>query len=304
MGLAAGTVTLGTAADSALADGTYDRVVAASDVHFGSPYSNPDAFVQFLTETVPALDPDLLVLNGDIFEFWYRGMSSVLLEYNHITTQFEALASSGTEIALVAGNHDRRLVDVGHADYDAATLDAPWRIDEAFTFESGDRSFVAVHGDGPDPKQQDGVSSLLCAGSDRLGKVIVDFSEAVSGNDLGTRSAEDHWSQLTDDLDAAVVPAEAPPVDGTDHEPTAASSRPRVAETVTNGLLETYDEFVLFGHTHYAELGERFVNTGAWTERGVTDYPDRPQNTFVQIDAGDVQVLEWSDDGTSVLFEE
>ncbi|EMA42420.1 metallophosphoesterase family protein, partial [Halobiforma nitratireducens] len=208
------------------------------------------------------------------------------------------------EIELVAGNHDRRLVDVGRDEYDAATLGAPWRIDEAFTFESGDRSFVAVHGDGPDPKQQDAASSLLCAGSDRLGEVIVEFSEIVSGDNIGTRSAEGHWSRLTDDLDTAVVPEEAPPVDGTAREPTVAGERPSVAETVTNGLLEEYDEFVLFGHTHYAELGEQFVNTGAWTERGVTDYPDRPQNTFVQIDAGDVRVLEWSDGETSVLFEE
>ncbi|WP_049922428.1 metallophosphoesterase [Halopiger djelfimassiliensis] len=303
-GLAAGTVTLGATMDGALADADHNHVVAASDVHFGSPYSNDDAFVQFLSEDVPDLDPDTLVLNGDLFEFWYRGMSSTLLEYNDVTTQLEELVSSGIEVVVIAGNHDRRLVDVGRDDYDAATLAAPWHIGEEFYFESGGREFVAVHGDGADPQQADLTSALLCAGSDDLGKVIIEFYELINDDDETATTQENTWDDLTENLDIVELLEQPPPVDDDDYEPDAAGERPPAADTVTNELLDEYEEFVVFGHTHYTELGDRFVNTGAWTERRAAELPTRPQNTYVEIENGDVRVLDWSENGSSVLFEE
>ena len=66
------------------ADPDDDHYVIASDTHLGSPFANLSDFEQFLSQDVPVLDPDVLVMAGDCFEMWFRGMSSTLLEYSNV----------------------------------------------------------------------------------------------------------------------------------------------------------------------------------------------------------------------------
>jgi predicted phosphodiesterase len=152
------------------ADEDADHYVIASDAHLGSPYANASDYEEFLTTTVPDIDPDVFVMSGDCFEMWFRGMSSVLLEYTRISDYFETLETNGTDVTLVAGNHDRRLVTVGGGLDDPPG--SPWQIGEEFFFQSGDQEFVAVHGDGPDPVQIDPISEALCTQTDFIGSVL------------------------------------------------------------------------------------------------------------------------------------
>jgi predicted phosphodiesterase len=162
------------------ADPDDDHFVVASDAHLGSPFSNPSDFEEFLTVDVPAIDPDVLVIAGDCFEMWFRGMSSALLEYSDVASYFETLQETGTDVALVAGNHDRRLVTIGEGLDDPPG--SPWEIGEEFFFQSGGQEFVAVHGDGPDPIQIDPVSEALCTQTDFIGSILaslIDWWEAL-----------------------------------------------------------------------------------------------------------------------------
>lgn len=171
-----------------LASTSNSHVIVASDSHLGAPKANESEFLKFVTEDVPARDPDALILNGDILEFWTRGMTSACLDFNDFTTHLEELDSQGIDVVLTAGNHDRRLIDVGRDDYDAATLDSPWSIANEFHFESGGREFVAVHGDEGDPLQNPTTSELLCLGSDDFGKAIWDFYSAK--DDIGSADSK------------------------------------------------------------------------------------------------------------------
>jgi predicted phosphodiesterase len=155
------------------ADPDDDHYVVASDTHLGSPYSDSDEFETFLTTDVPELDPDVLVLAGDAFEMWFRGIGSALLEFSNVADRLATLQDNGTDVALVAGNHDRRLVTVGEGLDDEIAPGEPWTIGEEFFFQSGDTEFVAVHGDGPDPIQLNPVSRTLCDGTDALGAILL-----------------------------------------------------------------------------------------------------------------------------------
>jgi UDP-2,3-diacylglucosamine hydrolase len=82
------------------------NAIIVSDVHLGhSPPDTARAFHSFL-ETVPQAE-DHVVLNGDIFEFWF--------EYRHVIPRaafptlerLAALRARGCRLTLTGGNHDR-----------------------------------------------------------------------------------------------------------------------------------------------------------------------------------------------------
>lgn len=180
-GAAAGAGALGLAAGSVTADSDQEHYLVASDAHLGSPYANPERFEQFVSTEVPTVDPDVLVLAGDIYEQWFRGMGSTLLEYSNVTEILEMLHANGTEVVVVTGNHDRRLITVGADDNEDLAPGEPWTYADEYFFESGDEEFVAVHGDDGDPLQQDPISQLLCVGTDDFGALMIEVMEWWDG---------------------------------------------------------------------------------------------------------------------------
>ena len=178
------------------ADPASEHYVIASDTHLGSPFANDADFQAFLTTEVPAIDPDTLVMAGDCFEMWFRGMSSALLEYSSVADQFQTLEQNGTDVTLVAGNHDRRLVSVGEGLDDPPG--SPWEIGEEFFFQSGGTEFVAVHGDGPDPIQVDPVSETLCRQTDLIGSVLAALVGWWDGLEPWAHAAETGSVTVTD----------------------------------------------------------------------------------------------------------
>jgi UDP-2,3-diacylglucosamine hydrolase len=114
-------------------------LVVAADAHLGTePSDATDAFLSFL-ERVPDLG-DALLLNGDIFDFWFC--------WRHVMPRHgfrvaAALAQLGRRvpIAMVGGNHDRWGDDFWHAE-----LGARWSPEE-LRFQVAGRDALAVHGD-------------------------------------------------------------------------------------------------------------------------------------------------------------
>lgn len=187
MSATAATATVGQAGATALptaATPSADHYVVASDMHLGSPFSNGKDSMLFLTEEVPSIDPDVLVLNGDIFEGWYRGMDSVFIEYNHVTKAIDHLYDTGIEVVLNAGNHDYRLTKVGDTRDDVA-IHLPWEFRREYFFESGGTEFVATHGDSADPKHQNWRSDWMCARSDSFGESYLDVRDWFNDDEPG-----------------------------------------------------------------------------------------------------------------------
>lgn len=63
-------------------------------------------------------------------------------------------------------------------------------------------------------------------------------------------------------------------------------------ESVRERLLSWHDRYVVYGNTHDVGKGKGWVNSGAWTHRGVSANMDGP-NTYIDIKDGNVEVWQW-----------
>lgn len=76
-----------------------------SDMHLGAiPESNERAFRAFLKE-VPARADDLII-NGDLFDFWFEYRSVILRRHFATLRGLAELVEGGVRVRLVGGNHD------------------------------------------------------------------------------------------------------------------------------------------------------------------------------------------------------
>ncbi len=81
-------------------------VIVVSDAHLGcAPEPARKAFHRFLSAV-----PDLgghLIINGDLFEFWFEYKSVIQREHFATLSALARLREAGVRITLTGGNHDR-----------------------------------------------------------------------------------------------------------------------------------------------------------------------------------------------------
>lgn len=115
-----------------------DQLVVVSDAHV-RPSTDVEPLLAFL-DTVPTLG-DCLLLNGDLFEFWFSYRRAVPRAGFRIAAALTALRRK-IPIVMTGGNHDR-------------WGDGFWPTDAKIAFSPGElrfairgRTILAVHGDG------------------------------------------------------------------------------------------------------------------------------------------------------------
>ena len=115
-------------------------LVVVSDAHLGvSPPAVEEALLSFL-EAVPGLG-DCLLVNGDLFDFWFSYQRVVPRRGFHVAAALARLRRR-VPIVMVGGNHDRWGGDFW--DREIGIRFEPHRA----TFEIGRRRVAAIHGDG------------------------------------------------------------------------------------------------------------------------------------------------------------
>lgn len=336
----------------------YDHVVAISDLHWSSPATYVDGdsegttreqagsvtfdsqlFLEekFFANHNPKGDgqrPDALLLVGDIMELWWRGLSSALVESSRPLDMLRRLNEAGTDVYLIAGNHDYWLLE--NDDQGPMSPPQPWRFREELFFQSGDREFVAIHGHQADPLNFNPVTNqAFCIGDDQLSYIAYEVWTSGSGAVLESDADVQRWEESVDEFSTEyyTVPQE-PLVDGqlplvADLGDARVASNSTVegdvhsslagalgdTEVESNGTIadvppvdptdpkqfvedrvaEMYDEYTVFGHTHRPVQTDGYVNCGAWTARGTDDVRDR---TYVEIHDGAVSLWDWNPDGS------
>jgi UDP-2,3-diacylglucosamine hydrolase len=112
-----------------------------SDVHLGAvPDATEHAFRAFLRhvrETAGAL-----LLNGDLFDFWFEYRTVVPHAHFHVLRELAAITDAGIPITLVGGNHDAWGGSFLRREVGMELADGPLRMDIA------GRKALVVHGDG------------------------------------------------------------------------------------------------------------------------------------------------------------
>jgi len=80
-------------------------VYLASDVHLGGvPAERERAFLSWLEATAEVASH--VVLNGDLFDFWFEYRSGVPAGYDAVLSVLRALVDGGMPVTLMGGNHD------------------------------------------------------------------------------------------------------------------------------------------------------------------------------------------------------
>lgn len=114
-------------------------LVIISDAHLGyAPPETEAALLEFL-ERVPELG-DALLVNGDLFEFWFAYRRVIPREGFRVAAALERLARR-VPVAVVGGNHDRW----GHGFW-VEELGVRFAPDQ-MTLAIGNRRVLALHGD-------------------------------------------------------------------------------------------------------------------------------------------------------------
>lgn len=113
----------------------------ASDVHLGAvPEENERGFHAFL-DAVPERADELLI-NGDLFDFWFEYRSVVPRRHFGTLRRLAELVDAGIRVRLVGGNHDAWV-----GDFLTVEVGVEWLEGERVVQLAGRRAYVA-HGDG------------------------------------------------------------------------------------------------------------------------------------------------------------
>lgn len=112
-----------------------------SDAHLGAaPKASEAAFHEFLTFAGGATRD--LVINGDLFDFWFEYRTVVLRRHFRTLKVLSELVDAGVRIRLVGGNHDSWGGTFLTDEIGIELIDGP------ITTEIGGRTTYLAHGDG------------------------------------------------------------------------------------------------------------------------------------------------------------
>src|SRR3954471_1744629 len=230
-----------------------------SDAHLGfAPAEVHDRVLSFLRHCRHAAQA--LVINGDLFEFWFEWRTVIPRSSYRILAALADLRDAGIPVLLIAGNHDCWGGDMLTKDVGLDYRLAPWegRVGEWMVrFE---------HGDGLRPVEDRGYRAL----------------RKVLRNSLAIRAFR--W--LHPDL-------ASPLAGGSSHASRTYASRDRgkgLLDSAQRELANRKDlELLVYGHSHVATLtrispAQVYANPGSWL--------DRP--TFLRITETGVALREWN----------
>ncbi|NNL02990.1 MAG: UDP-2,3-diacylglucosamine diphosphatase, partial [Eudoraea sp.] len=81
------------------------EVAVISDVHLGTPNCHADELMAYLS----SIDPKKLILNGNIIDIWQFKNHFFPASHLKILKKIIGMASKGTEVIYITGNHDEKL---------------------------------------------------------------------------------------------------------------------------------------------------------------------------------------------------
>ena len=239
-------------------------IAQMSDLHCGSPFFDGDLLAAAVQEII-ALDPDLVVVGGDLTQEGYAG------EFTTAHRYLEPLFEQGLNVLVIPGNHDSK--NVGYLHF-------------RDTFGVGD---VADKGDR--------VLSLTLAGVDggepmRVRVVAIDSSKPdLAEGEVGRERYTWIRDQFAGEADFKifVLHHHLVPVPGTGRERNTVWDAGDVLALLTD--LEV--DLVMSGHKHVPHLWlldhVLIVNSGTVSSHRLRGYT-RPSYNVLEVSAGQVRV--------------
>jgi UDP-2,3-diacylglucosamine pyrophosphatase LpxH len=249
-------------------------VLVLSDLHLGWEKSNSEEFKEFMSTVATKSEVDTVVLAGDIFDMWRRGIAPLMAEYASVVSQITSTHESGTDVVLLAGNHDRRMIR--SSDSGNVIREEPWNVDSKYKFEQSGQQFTVAHGHKGDPTNfNDTRNEALCLTNDETGYAISNgYKNFTDLTLLPTRS-----NRLT------FLGGNARRLDHLKNPSVLSqSSQSDRLKRINRRIKRRYSDFVIAGHTHVPMQEDMYINAGSWTG---------PRNTYVEVSNGKAELKEY-----------
>lgn len=223
-----------------------DQLVIVADAHLGATDPATDAALLDFLAAVPELG-DSLLINGDLFDFWFAYRQVIPRRGFQVAAELARLARK-LPVLMTGGNHDRW----GNSFWER---EAGIRFGaSSLRFDFGDRSALAVHGDG-------------VAEAHRGARIMhwvtrhpaTSFLFRLAPPDLAFRLVDKMSTRLGDSTrDPSVL---------------AAAAARQLAWATEQAARDPALGLIVMGHTHRPALhrlegGAWYVNPGAWLEGG------------------------------------
>jgi UDP-2,3-diacylglucosamine hydrolase len=217
-------------------------LVVVSDAHLGvAPPAAEEVLLEFL-QACPTMG-DCLLVNGDLFDFWFTYSRVIPRHGFHVAAALARLRDR-MPIVMVGGNHDR---------WDRQFWNRELRLDfqpRQATFEIGHRRVLAVHGDGLTESRWQ---------AKLIHRVIQHPATAAI------------YRLLHPDLGFRLVDVLSPALGDHTHEEATLNRAAERQRSWAERLLQDQPSLglVVMGHTHrpiIADMGEnrQYLNPGAW----------------------------------------
>ncbi|MGB5515758.1 MAG: hypothetical protein WBP36_14645, partial [Thermoanaerobaculia bacterium] len=115
-------------------------VAIVADAHIGGPGGPAGPLVEQL-EGLARGEPGHLILMGDLFHVWVGQRTYETVEIHQVVTALSDLRRAGWRIDYIEGNRDFFIAEGPYAElFDTVAYEV--------SFQVGDRSYLAIHGDG------------------------------------------------------------------------------------------------------------------------------------------------------------
>ncbi|NIR43199.1 MAG: UDP-2,3-diacylglucosamine diphosphatase [Gemmatimonadetes bacterium] len=233
-----------------------------SDLHLGAvPTEIRDEFIRFTRHWQGAAET--LLINGDLFDFWFEYRTVVQSEHFHLLRALADLRESGVGLILIGGNHDA---------WGGAFLEDQigMRLEEGpVELELAGRRALVAHGDGIGPG---------------------DHGYKMLKRTLRSRPARRLVRLIHPDLAARIVRRVSRTGVRDEIQVKKSRERAKVLETQATALLESRADIdlVVFGHCHVPQVKRigshgTYVNSGDWVEH----------RTVTLVTAEGVRQQEW-----------
>lgn len=240
--------------------------LVVSDLHLGAvPEGVAAAFIQFTRHWQGSAD--VLLINGDLFDFWLEYRTAVLSQHFHVLRALADLRESGVRLVMVGGNHDA---------WGGAFLEQEIGIELSngpLELELGGRRAFVAHGDGIGPG---------------------DLGYKILKRTLRSRPTRFLMRWVHPDLADLIVRRISKTGDRVPEEHEPSLIRSEVLERYAISLLEERDEIdlVIFGHCHLPQVravGEHghYVNSGDWVSH----------RTYTVITPAAIEQSDWTETG-------
>jgi UDP-2,3-diacylglucosamine pyrophosphatase LpxH len=113
------------------------EIAILSDLHLGTYGCHAKQLLNYLK----SIQPETLILNGDIIDIWYFKKRYFPQEHIEVIRRILKMAAQGTKVYYLTGNHDDKLREFGEANFGQIYLR------NKLTFTLGDKKYWVFHGD-------------------------------------------------------------------------------------------------------------------------------------------------------------